>query len=313
MIKLIILLMSTTISLSAFSEDYDDLFLGTNSQTRFVIPYLNFVEGADIGSFREIYSKTFKQLRDERVENAKDLLAKGAIGSEVVAILQYIEDSVKRRRAEVKVNLDKTLFNFKSHSNFLYEKYQPSGKRMEFRHNSLSLNPSELKGDYLIYGTYHFDRGDLWVDLHMVNTHSLVERSFSAFGHPRMVGKKLAAKVFHHFYKTRFPSKLRVGNKLISMVDRGYVYSPGGANANELHRSAKQNCSFQSANLVSKSDFDLLKLRGIYRGGVSLGKYSTRRNYYWAISFGDIFLPNFYASATNVSRPTYLEYICVKK
>ena len=45
------------ISLHSFSAEYDELFVGTDSNSRYVIPYFNFVEGSRFQRWRkEVYS-----------------------------------------------------------------------------------------------------------------------------------------------------------------------------------------------------------------------------------------------------------------
>ena len=300
------------ISLHSFSAEYDELFVGTDSNSRYVIPYFNFVEGADLGRFREVYQKSLSEMRRERTKQASQLLRAGAFGDEVLQLMQFIDNSIFNVQEQVKQNLDLSLYNLKSELNRLYQYYQPSGLPILFKRNSKDINQRDLNGDFFIYGTYHLDRGNLSVDMHVLNLHSLVELSFSSSGDPREIGLDLARQLFHQFHRTRFPSTLLVGGKRIEMLERSFIDARGGAYLPDLYRSAAANCRYQGARLVNRHEFDLLKLRGIYRGGVSIGTYQLGRNFSWAIDQSKIFRPHYYTSLANANRPSYLEYICVK-
>ncbi|MEC9282910.1 MAG: hypothetical protein VX642_09370 [Bdellovibrionota bacterium] len=295
-----------------FAAPYDDLFIGTKSNSRFVIPYFNFVEGAELGRFREVYEQSLSQMRRERTRQAAELLRAGAFGDEVLEIMQYIDNSIFNMQDQVKQKLDLSLYNLKAELNKLYQYYQPTGIPILFKRSSTDITKQDLNGDFFIYGTYHIDQGNLHVDMHILNLHSLIEVSFSSYGEPRAVGLDLARQLFHQFHRTRFPSELVIGSKSINMVDRGFIDARGGAYLPDLYRSAAQNCRYQGARLANRQEFDLLKLRGIYKGGVSIGAYQLRRNFSWAIDQNQIFHPHYYSAVANSNRPNYLEFICVK-
>lgn len=299
--------------LQVFSANYDDLFMGTESNTRYIIPHFNFVEGADLGRFREVYEQSLLQMRREKTRQAVDLLRSGAFGDEVLEIMQFIDNSIYDLQNRVKQKLDLSFYNLKSELNQLYQYYQPSGVPILFKRSSKDVTKEDLNGDFFVYGTYHIDGPSLSVDMHVLNLHSLIEMTFSAEGEPRQVGIDLARQLFHQFHRTRFPSKLRIGSKSINMIDRGFIDARGGAYLPDLYRSAVDTCRYQGARLVNRQEFDLLKLRGIYRGGVSIGSYHLKRNFSWAIDHSQIFRPQHYSKLSNSNRPAYLEYICVEK
>ena len=311
MSKLLISLAVFIFSCHSFGDEYDELFFGSEEQTRFIVPYLDFVEGADVGFFREIYQKGFSRLMEERKSMVEDLLYAGAYGDEVLKLMEYIENSTKRTRKEAKKNLDTVLLNIKSRLTALHEYYRPTGRALIFRHASKEVRLKSLQGDFFIYGTYHIDRGDLYVDLNIVNLKTLVERSFSAAGQPREVGVHLANQLFHHFHKTRFPTTLRIGSKKIEMIEHGTIHAPARQAINSMYFSAKDICEYQGAKLISKRDFDVVRARGIYQGGVSMGTSTMKPNYLWAVDYNRVFRPNFY-SPINLERAYSLDYICVK-
>ena len=307
----VICLFLITTSGALAADPYDPLF--RDSGQRRVLPQLQFMEASDLGLFREIYTQTFQSLMQQRASLAANSQGPYWRGLALAnwQLLDHIEAASHRIRFEARRNLDLSLHNLKSELQNLYEIYQPEGQALVFQQSITGPDDPALEADFLLYGSYHMDGLRLEVDLHMLNLHSGVERSFSARGEPRQAGRELARKLFHHFHRTRFPSRFRLGSLSLELLDHQTLRSPVRESLLQLHRSATMYCQTLQARLPTEAEFQLLRARGIYRGGVAVGASPSTTSYYWALANDRVYRPHFVSPAYN-DKVSHLDFLCVR-
>lgn len=305
------------------------LFVSTYAQAARtdIWPSVPFLRGADLCKFHNAYSQTRNEYISGMVRNAEDLLYAGANGSEALDLLLSFDalyDKNQRQATSgygLAVTLESTL---KAYIDQYHRNLNPIEKKISFRHtNSLvSIIDALKKGqrignmtdellgdlDYIAYGTYTLApncRGNIQVTLHLIGRDGQTD-SYTATGKPSTVMSKIASELYTEFQRTKFPSKLRIGNKTITLV--------GGLNGsvgevNNL-RMADLACETLGARLPNATELDLIGTYGDWSGGVGLG------NSVWALPNGMVFHPGL-RNPSPVRRPNEVnartfKYYCVK-
>ena len=306
-------LLTVVVPIFSAASSPDDPFFDVPGETGLISPWLNFVEAADIGSFQDVYSRSYLELVNERESVAPWPLTRHGYRS----VLPVFEASALRIRKYVRQDLDKVLDLFKARTTGLYDFFQPSGKPLSFAHSDGSVSARQTLGedqtsvadfDYFVYGTYHFDRGQIVAALHMVNLHNGIERSFQRTAAPLNVGRFLAEAVFDYFHRTRFPSELEIYPSAITLLSFGFRLTDGRS----AYNLAKADCRAQGGRLPSKDEMATLLALGLYRGGVNALSYSTNRGFKWAVQANQVYTLNGASSVDGATSSTYLDYICLR-
>lgn len=305
------------------------LFVSTYAQAARtdIWPSVPFLRGADLCKFHNAYSQTRNEYISGMVRNAEDLLYAGANGSEALDMLLSFDalyDKNQRLAASgyaLAVTLESTL---KAYVDQYHRNLNPIEKKLSFRHtNSLvSIIDALKKGqrignmndellselDYIAYGTYTLApncRGNIQVTLHLIGR-SGETKSYTATGKPSTVMSQIASELYTDFQRTQFPSKLRIGNRTITLV--GALNGSVGE-VNNL-RMADLACETLGARLPNATELDLIAAYGDWSGGVGLGKAV------WALPNGKVFHPGLrnpspVRNPNEVNARTF-KYYCVR-
>lgn len=292
-------------------------------------PSIPFLRGADLCKYNNAYSQTKNEYMLEMVRNAEDLMMAGAKGAEALQLLTTFDALYdKNQKLASKYGLDVTLEStLKAFIDQYHRNLRPREKRISFKHtNSLvSIIDALKKGqrigyqndemlsnlDYIAYGTYTLApdcRGKVQVTLHLIGQDGRTE-SFTATDRPAVVMSHIASELYTLFQRTQFPSKLRIGNKTITLV--------GGLNGsvdqvNNLNM-AKLACQTLDARLPNSMELDLIGSYGDWDGGIGLGQGQT----VWAISGGKVFHPGLrnpspVRNQSEVNARTF-SYYCIRQ
>lgn len=264
-------------------------------------PSIPFIRGADLCKYRDAYGSTRSEYMQDMVRNASDLMQSGALGNEALDMLVAFNGLYDRNQAlatrgyGLSVSLEATLKGF---VDSYHRKLRPKKKKLSFTHTNdlVSIIRSASNGqrpgisddminklDYIAYGTYTLApncRGKIQVTIHLVGRDGRSE-SFVATGKPETVMSQIASELYTLFQRTQFPSKVRVGNRTLTLV--------GGLNGSVDETSspdmAAQACRTLDARLPNRMEIELIDTYGDWSGGVGLG------DAVWAMPYGKVYHP----------------------
>jgi hypothetical protein len=289
-------------------------------------PHIPFIRGADLCRMSDAYGQTRSQYMDGMMKRAQDLMMFGARPQEAMAILVEMNSLYDRNQELALKNnyLDVTLeASLKSYLDGYYRDLAPKTKNISFQHlndivstirsnqrgqRSTVLSDKSLsKLDYFAFGTYALApscKGEVQVTLHLIGRDGSSE-SFIGTGAPQVVMSQIASQIFSKFQGTKFPSTIRVGAKMLTLVG-GLNGSVDKVTSPEL---AVEACATLDARLPTRSELELLDSYGDWSGGVSLVEKA------WAMPNGKIYHPLLRPSPVRntweVNDKTFL-YYCVK-
>lgn len=320
--KLLILVTALSFSVAGFAST------PLPADGRFDIwPTIPFVRGADLCAYKDAYGQTRAEYMNSMVQSAEKLLAQGIKGYEALNLLMAF-DSMYDKNRELAVRyqyLDVTLEStFKAYMDQFYRQINPRSKKISFQYVNDIVNIVKAaregmrdgyldeallaKLDFIAYGTYALApdcKGDIQITLHLIGRDGRSE-SFIASGKPEYVMSKIAADIFTEFQRTQFPTTVKVGNKMLTLI--------GGLNGSVDRaaepRLAEQACETLDARLPTEFELDLLNSYGDWSGGVSLN------DKYWAMAGNKVFAPTLRNPSPvrekwEVNAEEYL-YYCVK-
>ncbi len=267
-------------------------------------PHIPFVRGKDLCQYHDAYGRTKTEQMVDLTQSVRGLLRDGLDSREVVALLTAMDDQLndQRRVAGSSPGMDVMLAGtFKASLDKVYRDRRPLTRRFNF------FNPAPLKElvkllrepqkqvawDPLVmralsgvaYGTYSYAptcRGDLLVTLHIDlscgNTYH-----FQAQGFPEQVMQSIGQQVFETFQQTQFPSKVKMGNKVLELV--GAAGSAIGRSPSP--RSAEMACQAVQARLPTEAEYEYLSNLGDWNGGVNCS-----RSKLWAMAGNMVMAPD---------------------
>lgn len=265
-------------------------------------PTIPFVRGADLCRYKDAYGQTRTDYMSKMVKLASELMKEGAKGKEALALLTTFNQMYDQNLAlatqhqYMDVTLESTL---KAYVSDYYRSLRPRVQKISFNqvNDVLSIVRAASQGqrdgyldanlvsklDYIAYGTYAFApncAGDIQVTIHLVGRNG-DQKSYLGQGQPSVVMSQIASKIFEEFQRTQFPSKVKVGKKILNLV--------GGMNGS-VDRApsvniAKLACDTLDARLPNEFELEILNTYGDWSGGVSLN------DQIWALPSGMVFAP----------------------
>lgn len=263
-------------------------------------PTIPFVRGADLCAYQDAYGQTRQQYISSMVGSAKSLIEAGAKGKEALELLVNFSNMYDHNQAlavkhqYLDVTLESTL---KAYLSSYYRDLRPKTTKVSFSHvnDIVSIVNAAKNGqrdgwldqkildklDYIAYGTYALApncAGDIQVTLHMIGRNGLTE-SYIATGRPEFVMSTIASEIFTQFQRTQFPSKIKIGNKMLTLV--------GGLNGSvdrvQDPLFAIEACATLDARLPTHMELEMLNSYGDWSGGVSVNDET------WALPDGKVF------------------------
>lgn len=269
-----------------------------------------FVRGVDQCKLLEATTQTRSQSISRMVSMAERLLQSGMESKDVVSALVTFDQMYDNFQKSSQLNLDVTLeASLKAAFDDMYRDLTPKEKKVSFTHlDDLKNKPVLSKLDYIAYGTYSLSpncSGNVSVTLHLIPKSGRSE-SYSATGSVNSVMGQIAAKMFTQHQRTKFPSTVRVGNKMLTIV--------GGLNGSVDKVSdpflAEEACSMLNARLPGRLEMELIDSYGDWNGGISLGSAV------WAFPNGKVYAaelrnPTPIREKWEVNDRSFL-YYCVK-
>ena len=290
-------------------------------------PTIPFVRGKDLCQYQETYAKTKNEQSQDMLQNVVALIREGAKEAVAFGIVQAMNEMENANRAQANSGLGMDVLlegSFKATLDAYYRGLQPSQRKITF-FNPMpltllvrSLRDQKRQGyldDKLVrdlygifWGTYSFAQdcnGQVLVTMHLEGKDGAT-RSFQAQGFPQSVMQSVAGQVFDYFQKTKFPSKVAVGNRSLELL--GAPSMPVAHTAGPA--AAERACSNMNARLPTVAELEYLAALGDYNGGVSL------RSDVWALPGGMVYAPDLpnpspVRSADEVRGPD-LHFYCVR-
>jgi hypothetical protein len=267
---------------------YANLAVSSNDATH-IWPSIPFVRGADLCAYHQAYSQTRMQYMREMTSMAQSLMRSGAYGSEALEMLLTFDAmydknlSLATRHQYLDVTLENTL---RGYLDQYYRDLKPREKKIIFTHTSsiaqiiAAARSGQRVGnlpanafaylDFIAYGSYAFApdcKGDIQVTLTLVGKGGQTE-TFIGHGRPAIVMGQIASKIFERFQRTRFPSRLKIGTRVVTLV--------GGFNGSVdkvTHlETARMACETQEARLPTASELLMIDAYGDWSGGVGVGR-----------------------------------------
>lgn len=265
-------------------------------------PSIPFIRGADLCAYKDAYGQSRSQYMETMIGHARTLIEAGASGKEALELMVNFSNMYDHNKNIAMSNpylYDVTLeSSLKAFISGYYRDLRPKTQKISFTHvnDILSIVDAARRGqrdgwldqqmldklDYIAYGTYTLApncAGDIQVTLHMIGRNGLSE-NYIATGRPEVVMSKIASEIFTQFQRTQFPSKLKIGNKEITLV--------GGLNGSVDRvpdpAFAEDACSTLDARLPNQKEIEMISMYGDWSGGVSVAEGA------WAMPGGKVFV-----------------------
>jgi hypothetical protein len=290
-------------------------------------PTIPFVRGKDLCQYQETYAKTKNEQSQEMLQNVVSLIREGAKEAVAFGIVQAMDEMENANRAQANAGMGMDVLlegSFKAALDAYYRDLRPSQRKIAF-FNPMPLTQlvrglrDQKRQGYLddklvrdlygiFWGTYSFAQdcnGQVLVTMHLEGKDGTT-RSFQAQGLPQSVMQGVAGQVFDYFQRTKFPSKVMVGNRGLELL--GAPSTPVAHTAGSA--AAERACSNMNARLPTVAELEYLAALGDYNGGVSL------RSDVWALPGGMVYAPDLpnpspVRSADEVRGPD-LHFYCVR-
>ncbi len=284
-------------------------------------PTIPFTRGADLCRFSDAYGQTRMQYMNQMMKLAagRDSAGAGAL----IAFNELYEKNLQlaSQYNAFEVTLESTL---KAYTDSYFRNLKPKVKKLSFTDTNdiLSIIRNAQAGqvpqldyatlnriDYIAYGTYALApncQGDVQVTLTIVGKDGQTE-SFVGTGKVNVVMSQIASEMFVRFQRTQFPSTVKVGTKMLTLVG-GFNESVDQAPTSKI---AEESCATLDARLPTQSELEILNGYGDWSGGVSLN------NKVWAMSNGYVYVPYMrnpspVRSETSMTLDDGVLYYCVK-
>lgn len=253
-----------------------------------------FIRGADLCQYKQAFSQTRNEYMREMVGLASELMSSGAKGKEALEMLLTFDALYDKNLALAKQYqyLDVTLENtLKGYLDQYYTTFPVVDRKLQFKHiNDIRLivnaaangqrignmpnNPFGIL-DYVAYGTYAYApdcKGTIDVTLTLVGPNGDT-KTYKGLSRPHLVMSQIASRMFEDFQRTKFPSKLDLGSKTITLL--------GATNRSVSQAGLKQAsraCKNLGGRLPTGEELEDISAFGDWNGGVSIGEAI------WAIS-----------------------------
>lgn len=248
-------------------------------------PAIPFTRGADLCRYKDAYSQTRSEYMSKMSALASQLMWNGASPRDSLTLLNGFNQLYDQNLALAAQNgyLDVTLEStLKSFISGYYRDLRPREQKISFTARQVDLQLYNSLS-FVAYGTYALGpgcNGDIQVTLHLIGRQGDV-KSYLGQGPPSVVMSRIAAKIFEDFQRTQFPSRIKVGQKILTLV--------GGMNGSvDVAASpliASQSCETLNARLPDEFELEILNAYGDWSGGISLNEN------YWALPSGKVFAP----------------------
>lgn len=248
-------------------------------------PAIPFTRGADLCRYKDAYSQTRSEYMSKMTALASQLMWSGAPSRDSLSLLYGFNQlydqnlTIAAQNGYLDVTLESTLKSFISS---YYRDLRPREQKISFTGREVDLQLLN-KLSFIAYGTYALGpgcNGDIQVTLHLIGREGDV-KSYIGQGPPSVVMSRIAARIFEDFQRTQFPSRIKVGPKMLTLV--------GGMNGSvDVAASpliASQSCETLNARLPDEFELEILNAYGDWSGGVSLNEN------YWALPAGKVFAP----------------------
>ena len=305
------------------------LHLGTASATSTKIDHYDLwpripfnLIGANLCEFRSAFSQTRSQYISEMVGHAETLLYAGDFNptSTLTQFNAMYEKNLIYAQRGLGVTLEST---FKAFLEEYYRNLRPKKRKLSLKY----LNPLDtlinnaLRGqvirnithqdadkiDLFAHGTYSMSprcNGNIVVTLSII-TRDGYTKEYMGQGPAHTVMSQIASRVFEDFQRTKFPSRIKIGNRYITLI--------GGLNesidSTMYLEEAKTICETLGARLPTAQEYKVINSYGSWSGGITLGRKI------WAMNFPNIFVPYFERSPvrtySQVNDRNYY-YTCIK-
>ncbi len=263
-------------------------------------PTIPFTRGADLCRYKDAYSQTRSEYISKMAGLASQLMWSGATARQSFTLLydfnQLYEQNLAlaTRNGYLDITLEATL---KAYISGYYRDLRPREQKISFTQmhdlysairilpdSSGTLDLPQLSNlSFIAYGTYALApncNGDIQVTLHLTGRKGDV-KSYIGHGPPGVVMSQIAARLFEDFQRTQFPSQVKVGAKILTLV--GGMNSSVDVAASPL--IANQACETLNARLPVEFELETLNAYGDWSGGVSLNQN------YWVLPSGKVFAP----------------------
>jgi hypothetical protein len=284
------------------------------------------ISGVNLCNLRGAYSQNRSEYMAEMVSHAENLLY--ACGEncnfDPADTLSRFNSLYEKNLAYATKGLGVTLeATFKSYLESYYRKLKPRTRklRLKFLETLDTLINNALRGnqvrtitrsdsdkiDLFAFGTYSMSprcNGNIVVTLTIVNREG-VTKEYMGTGRTELVMSQIASRVFEDYQRTKFPARIKVGTKYITLL--------GGLNGNidstMYLDEAKKICETLGARLPTDREYKMINSYGSWSGGITLGRRI------WAMNYPNVFVPYFQRSPvrtfSQVNDKTYY-YTCIK-
>lgn len=258
-------------------------------------PTVPFIRGQDLCSYQDAYGRSGAELQAAMSRELRLMLQLGADPVQATQALSTLDELTAqlRQRATSGMGMDVLLEGtFKASMDQLYRDAQPRQRNVGF------FNPASLQDQVrelreqkrqgyldtrqlkdlnaIAWGTYAYApqcKGDLVVTLH-IQTLCGETFNYQGRGQPAAVMQGIANQVFSQFQMTRFPSKVRIGNRTLELLGAPSG-SIGLAPSTEIAQAA---CLSMQARLPTVEEYQYLEALGNWNGGVCISRG------YWALA-----------------------------
>lgn len=280
------------------------------------------IVGANLCEYRSAYSQTRSQYIAEMVNHAENLLYAGDFNPTrtLMGFNRMYERNLSYARKGLGVTLEAT---FKAYLDSFYRKLSPRVRKLDLKYlsrldaiintairtnQSISISREQAKKiDLFAFGTYSMSpncNGNLIVTLSIINKDGLT-KEYIGSGPPSTVMSQVASRVFEDFQRTNFPSEIRIGNQVKTLIGG----LNGAIDSTMYLEEAEGICESLGARLPNSKEYKVINSYGSWSGGITLGRKI------WAMKFPNVFVPYFQRapvrSYSQVNDKKYY-YTCIK-
>lgn len=272
------------------------LVLGRNDDTQAealpalrIWPTVPFIRGQDLCTYQDAYGRSGAEVQAAMSRELRLMLQLGADPVQAMQALSTMDDLTARlrHRATNGMGMDVLLEGtFKASLDQLYRQNQPKQRNVGFfnagalQDQVRELREQKRQGyldvrqlndlNAIAWGTYAYApqcKGELVVTLHIQTTCGETF-NYQSRGQPAAVMQGIASQVFTQFQSTRFPSRVKIGNRVLELV--GAPGAPiGRAASTEMAQAA---CASIQARLPTVEEYQYLEALGNWNGGVCISR-----------------------------------------
>lgn len=292
-----------------------DSFWGDLNARKTLSSQISSSQSADMAMFNEFYSRSQREIMQDYIFAAADLMRYGASGDQAMAMVEAFDTRAYVNRQISKHKVGEAISKYLlAYLEGMYETHESEGGE---RLLETTVGESEYSAK-LTWGAN--TQATIYAVLEITNKGNGITRHYAHMAGSfqlSQLGAGLAAKVFHSLHKTRFPIEQRIAYSHATLLEPKSIRFSAYTSYKDQAQRAADYCQARNLRLATMEEMRNLFSLGYYHGGVSIGE----RNIGWAAmkdqrSHQALYVNNeYYNGTSSINKPMnqVLYYICAEK